>query len=103
MCRSTAWANRTTGPAKPVRGERLQKRASDLLSKWVGETGQRIADAFAEACDAKPHPPPDRVPACAGRRLGEWLRSQGQDVIDSRDFMVEFRYFAWATGLHSHQ
>lgn len=27
----------------------LVKRASDLLSKWVGETEQQIADAFAEA------------------------------------------------------
>ena len=27
----------------------VQKRASDLLSKWVGETEQQIADAFAEA------------------------------------------------------
>ena len=27
----------------------LVKRTSDLLSKWVGETEQRIADAFAEA------------------------------------------------------
>ena len=27
----------------------IQKRASDLLSKWVGETEKRIADAFAEA------------------------------------------------------
>ena len=32
--------------------EVLQKRASDLLSKWVGGTEQRIADAFAEARDA---------------------------------------------------
>jgi len=27
----------------------LQKRASDLLSKWVGESEQQIAEAFAEA------------------------------------------------------
>ena len=32
--------------------EVLQKRASDLLSKWVGETEQQIAAAFAEARDA---------------------------------------------------
>ena len=31
----------------------LEKRASDLLSPWVGETEQRIADAFAEARDAE--------------------------------------------------
>ena len=30
----------------------FEKRVSDLLSKWVGETEQRIADAFAEARDA---------------------------------------------------
>ena len=30
----------------------LHKRASDLLSKWVGDTEKRIADAFAEARDA---------------------------------------------------
>ena len=33
--------------------EVLQKRASDLLSPWVGETEQRIAAAFAEARDAE--------------------------------------------------
>ena len=26
------------------------------------------------------------IDRCAGRRLGEWLRSQGHDVVDSRDF-----------------
>ena len=30
----------------------VQKRASDLLSMWVGDTEQRIAAAFAEAHDA---------------------------------------------------
>ena len=29
----------------------MQKRASDLLSMWVGQTEQQIADAFAEARD----------------------------------------------------
>ncbi len=29
--------------------ELIQKRASDLISKWVGETEQNIADAFREA------------------------------------------------------
>ena len=32
--------------------EVLQKRTSDLLSKWVGGTERRIAEAFAEARDA---------------------------------------------------
>ncbi len=31
--------------------EVMQKRASDLMSMWVGETEQQIADAFAEARD----------------------------------------------------
>ena len=31
----------------------VQKRASDLMSKWVGETEQLIAAAFAEARDAR--------------------------------------------------
>ena len=33
--------------------EVVQKRASDLMSMWVGETEQRIAAAFAEARDAR--------------------------------------------------
>ena len=32
--------------------EVVQKRASDLISKWVGDTEQQIAAAFAEARDA---------------------------------------------------
>ena len=32
--------------------EVVQKRASDLMSKWVGDTEKRIAEAFAEARDA---------------------------------------------------
>ena len=32
--------------------EVVQKRASDLMSYWVGETERRIAEAFAEARDA---------------------------------------------------
>lgn len=31
----------------------IQKRASDLLSPWVGDTEQRIAAAFAEAREAQ--------------------------------------------------
>jgi hypothetical protein len=35
--------------AEAVDLEPLFRRASDLLSKWVGETEQRLAEAFAEA------------------------------------------------------
>ena len=31
--------------------EVMQKRASDLMSAWVGQTEKQIADAFAQACD----------------------------------------------------
>lgn len=42
----SAYARRLAG----IMGlEVLEKRGADLLSKWVGETEQRIADAFAEA------------------------------------------------------
>jgi len=33
--------------------EAVQKRASDLISPWVGETEERISEAFAEARDQK--------------------------------------------------
>lgn len=33
--------------------EVIQKRASDLMSMWVGETEKQIAGAFAEARDAE--------------------------------------------------
>ena len=39
--------------AERVGLEVLQKRASDLLSPWVGETEQQIAAAFAEARDSE--------------------------------------------------
>jgi SpoVK/Ycf46/Vps4 family AAA+-type ATPase len=35
--------------AKAMDLEPMFRRASDLLSKWVGETEQRLAEAFAEA------------------------------------------------------
>jgi len=39
--------------AKQIGCDVLLKRASDLISKWVGETEQNIAAAFAEARDKK--------------------------------------------------
>lgn len=39
--------------AKALGRPLLIKRASDILSKWVGETEQQIADAFAEARDSE--------------------------------------------------
>ena len=39
--------------AKQLGVEVIMKRASDLISKWVGETEKNIADAFAEAKSKK--------------------------------------------------
>lgn len=39
--------------AKQIGCEVILKRASDLMSKWVGETEQNIAEAFAEAKNKK--------------------------------------------------
>ncbi len=39
--------------ADKLKIEVIQKRASDLMSKWVGQTEQNIAEAFAEAKDKK--------------------------------------------------
>lgn len=39
--------------AKELGVEVIMKRASDLISKYVGETEQNIADAFAEAKSKK--------------------------------------------------
>lgn len=44
--------------ARAVDRPLMVKRASDLLSKWVGETAAQIADAFAEA-----------APCCCSTRL----------------------------------
>ena len=54
--------------------EVMQKRASDLLSMWVGETEQQIAAAFAEARDT-----------------GAFL------VFDEADSLLADRRFAWRT------
>ncbi len=39
--------------AKQIKKKVLYKRASDLMSKWVGETEQNIAEAFREAKESK--------------------------------------------------
>ncbi len=53
--------------------EIVQKRASDLMSKWVGDTEQRIAAAFAEARDAEQFLVFDEADSLlADRRFARW-------------------------------
>ena len=64
--------------------EVLQKRTSDLLSKWVGETEQQIADAFAEARDAGAFLVFDEADSLlADRRFAErsWEVSQVNEML----------------------
>ena len=64
--------------------EVLQKRASDLMSKWLGETEQQIAEAFAEARDAEAFLVFDEADSLlADRRLAQrsWEVSQVNEVL----------------------
>ena len=64
--------------------EVVQKRASDLLSKWVGDTEKHIADAFAEARDSGAFLVFDEADSLlADRRLAErnWEVSQVNEML----------------------
>ena len=64
--------------------EVLQKRTSDLLSMWVGETERQIADAFAEARDAGAFLVFDEADSLlADRRFAErsWEVSQVNEML----------------------
>ncbi len=64
--------------------EVLQKRTSDLLSKWVGETERKIAGAFAEARDAGAFLVFDEAESLlADRRFAErmWEVSQVNEML----------------------
>ena len=64
--------------------EVLQMRASDLLSKWVGESEQQIAAAFAEARDTESFLVFDEADSLLGdRRLAErtWEVSQVNEML----------------------
>ena len=64
--------------------EIVQKRASDLMSKWVGDTEQRIAAAFAEARDAEQFLVFDEADSLlADRRLARrsWEVSQVNEML----------------------
>ena len=64
--------------------EVLQKRTSDLLSPWVGETEQQIAAAFAEARDAQAFLIFDEADSLLGdRRIAHrsWEVSQVNEML----------------------
>ena len=64
--------------------EVMQKRASDLMSMWVGETEQQIAKAFVEARDAEAFLVFDEADSLlADRRLAErsWEVSQVNEML----------------------
>ena len=64
--------------------EVIQKRASDLMSMWVGGTERNVADAFAEARDAEAFLVFDEADSLlADRRLAErsWEVSQVNEML----------------------
>lgn len=64
--------------------EVIQKRASDLMSMWVGSTERNIAEAFAEARDAEAFLVFDEADSLlADRRLahGNWEVSQVNEIL----------------------
>ena len=64
--------------------EVLQKRTSDLLSPWVGETEQQIAAAFAEARDAQAFLVFDEADSLLGDRRNahrSWEVSQVNEML----------------------
>ncbi|MDE0028064.1 MAG: AAA family ATPase [Deltaproteobacteria bacterium] len=76
--------------------EVVQKRASDLMSMWVGGTEANIAEAFAEARDAEAFLVFDEADSLlADRRLAErsWEVSQVNEMLtwmESHPFPVAF-------------
>ena len=76
--------------------EVMQKRASDLMSMWVGGTERNIAEAFAEARDAEAFLVFDEADSLlADRRLAErnWEVSQVNEMLtwmESHPFPVAF-------------
>ena len=64
--------------------EVVQKRASDLMSMWVGETERQIADAFAEARDTNAFLVFDEADSLVGdRRFAQrnWEVSQVNEML----------------------
>jgi transitional endoplasmic reticulum ATPase len=64
--------------------EVIEKRASDLLSKWVGESEQNIAHAFEEAADREAFLIFDEADSLLADRAGankSWERSQVNEML----------------------
>jgi len=83
--------------------EVIQKRASDLLSKWVGENERNIAAAFAEARDTGAFLVFDEADSLLGDRKSAsqgWEISQVNEMLT---WMESHEYpFACITNLMSH-
>jgi len=83
--------------------EVIQKRASDLLSKWVGENERNIAAAFAEARDAGAFLVFDEADSLLGDRRHA---SQGWEISQVNEMLTWMEShelpFACITNLMSH-
>ena len=64
--------------------EVMQKRASDLMSMWVGETEQRIAGAFAEARNTDVFLVFDEADSLARRRPAQRIAALAAFAIEAR-------------------
>lgn len=83
--------------------EIIQKRASDLLSKWVGENERNIASAFAEARDTGAFLVFDEADSLLGDRRSA---SQGWEISQVNEMLTWMEShehpFACITNLMSH-
>jgi SpoVK/Ycf46/Vps4 family AAA+-type ATPase len=70
----------------------VEKRASDLLSKWVGDTEKQIAEAFQEAADRRAmliFDEADSLLRDRGRARASWEVSQVNEMLT---WMERHRY-----------
>jgi len=83
--------------------EVIQKRASDLLSKWVGENERNIADAFAEARESGAFLVFDEADSLLGDRRNARAGWEISQVNEMLTWMESHEYpFACITNLMEH-
>lgn len=83
--------------------EVIQKRASDLLSKWVGENERNIAEAFAEARESGAFLIFDEADSLLGDRRNAHQGWEISQVNEMLTWMESHEYpFACITNLMSH-
>ncbi len=89
--------------AQEVGLEVIQKRASDLLSKWVGENERNIAQAFAEARESGAFLIFDEADSLLGDRRNAHQGWEISQVNEMLTWMESHEYpFACITNLMSH-